>query len=258
MSSVRCASVDYAHGLHDISGEWGGAGSLDSTCSLHYDLEGGHHSMGHHCGLGGTPGSGTIGQTSADAVAELLSEVETLEETINALKRMQNERHSTDARWLEEMMYTVQQTILDRTASRPSASAASMGSTVSSSTERPTRSTIAPHMSTSAVPPASLSSSHLASLHQRLLAGDSLGELLGSRGIRNGVGVDGSHSGSLGGLGAPLGGGLDRTSLLSSLGPGSIAGNLVNGRAGGLMSGLSSGFDSRPDGLNDGLQSQQQ
>jgi hypothetical protein len=214
--------------------------------------------MGHHYGLGGTPGSGTIGQTSADAVAELLSEVETLEETINALKRMQNERHSTDARWLEEMMYTVQQTILDRTASRPPASAASMGSTVNSSTERPTRSTIAPHMSTSAVPPASLSSSHLASLHQRLLAGDSLGELLGSRGIRNGVGVDGGLSGSLGGLGAPLGGGLDRTSLLSSLGPGSIAGNLVNGRAGSLMNGLSSGFDSRPDGLNDGLQSQQQ
>ena len=239
MSSVRCASGLRARASRYF-GRVGGAGSLDSTCSLHYDLEGGHHSMGHHCGLGGTPGSGTIGQTSADAVAELLSEVETLEETINALKRMQNERHSTDARWLEEMMYTVQQTILDRTASRPSASAASMGSTVSSSTERPTRSTIAPHMSTSAVPPASLSSSHLASLHQRLLAGDSLGELLGSRGIRNGVGVDGSHSGSLGGLGV-LWVAAWTARVFSAAWPRKHSWELVNGRR-GPMSGLSSGL----------------
>ena len=38
----------------------------------------------------------------------LLGEIERLEEAIDALKRMQAERHTTDSRWLEEMMRTVQ------------------------------------------------------------------------------------------------------------------------------------------------------
>ena len=218
---------------------------------------------------GGAAGGGL---SSAEEAAELMGEVESLEESIDALKRMQAERHVTDARWLEEMMISVQHRILDRGNLQPSglsagggappgtpghashafmhhpASAAGGGSVGAGAGgwERPVSShSLPPHLSTSAVPPSSLSSPHLASLHQRLLGGEDLGDLLGSGGLSAGlsgrlgdrlsggglagVGLGGGSLAAGGGLGASLGaglgggldgavgGGLERTSLLSSL-----------------------------------------
>ena len=64
----------------------------------------------NHSGHGGGGGGGMMSLSAHDAAEaqSLLGEIERLEEAIDALKRMQAERHTTDSRWLEEMMRTVQ------------------------------------------------------------------------------------------------------------------------------------------------------
>ena len=62
----------------------------------------------NHSGHGGGGGMMSLSAHDAAEAQSLLGEIERLEEAIDALKRMQAERHTTDSRWLEEMMRTVQ------------------------------------------------------------------------------------------------------------------------------------------------------
>lgn len=57
-------------------------------------------------------------ESAMDEAESLLLEVEAMEETLNALKRMQAERHESDTRWLESMMTTVQQKLVERAQQR--------------------------------------------------------------------------------------------------------------------------------------------
>lgn len=68
--------------------------------------------------VSGAPSTWRREESAVDEAESLLMEVEAIEETLDALKRMQAERHESDTRWLESMMTTVQQKLVERTQER--------------------------------------------------------------------------------------------------------------------------------------------